>query len=380
MGNLYICSEFFAGLLPFASSVINALPAEGNCAIFVCTPQCDYRKTITWPAANCIFIDFPRHKVQQLGFRLYPRPLLKAISTLCRSHQVKLIHLLTEDTSLAMYLPWLKRKSPVLYTVHDLFPHPAIYKNVFAQLATYLLGKKRVNYLIKHTDNLITSSLAQYDWLVKNFPTKQIFFHNFPTLLTKSIAEGTVAVPELINVPEYILFFGRIEQYKGLEILYEAYLQHEPLRQRTLVIAGSGHIYFERQPEQEQNVIFINRYIEDGEIKSLFAKAACIVFPYTSATQSGVLSLAFYFRVPAVVSTVPFLQELIEENVTGFSFDVQTPDTLGPKLIEIQNLDLRSVAAAGYEHYFKSYDAAALRNQLQQAYYALYHKPTHHIK
>ncbi|AMJ67850.1 glycosyltransferase family 4 protein [Hymenobacter sp. PAMC 26628] len=368
---LYVCSEFYAGLLPFATSIVNIMQEEGNYGIFVCTPQCDYRKTITSPPANCEFIDFPRHKLQQLRFRLYPHPLLRAIDRLCQEQRIEVIHLLTEDTALALHLSRLRRYGKVLYAVHDLFPHPAKYRNAVARFVRELLVKQRVGYLIRRADNLVTCSRTQYEWMAANFPAKRVFFHDFPTLVTNSIAQGTEGVCELKETAGYILFFGRIEQYKGIELLYDAYLRNDDLRRQPLVIAGSGHVYFERDVAKEQNVIFINRYIEDGEVKDLFSKAACVVFPYTTATQSGVLSLAFYFRVPAVVSGIPFLQELITEGVTGFSFSLEEPGALAEKLREVRAHDPAAVTTAAYQHYALSYDGAALKNQLLRIYGAL---------
>ncbi|OGX91927.1 glycosyltransferase family 4 protein [Hymenobacter coccineus] len=372
---LYVCSEFYAGMLPFATSIVNAMPAATTYGVFVCTPQCDYRQTIQLPPSHCVFIDFPANKLTGLLAKLYPAQLLRAIEHTCRTQGIDLIHLLTEDTSLAYYLGRLEKLAPVLYTVHDLFPHPAQHRHALAWAMRHFLVKKRVDYLLAHATNLITCSKTQYEWMVKHFPEKRIFSHAFPTLVTNSITEGTAVVPELVDVPNYTLFFGRIEKYKGLEVLYDAYLKTNSLQQQPLVIAGSGHIYFDRQLEQEQNIIFINRYINDNEIKQLFSKAHCIVFPYTSATQSGVLSLAFYFQVPAVVSNIPFLQELVEEGVTGFLFDSTDSDALGQKLVHIQTEDLSKVMSRGYENYTEFYGVSALKNQLQQAYDMLSFSP-----
>lgn len=71
-----------------------------------------------------------------------------------------------------------------------------------------------------------------------------------------------------------------------------------------------GTLPFERAVG-EINVIMINRYIKDTEIRYMYEQAACVVYPYISATQSGVLSLAFYFRTPTLTSDVPFFVVLL---------------------------------------------------------------------
>lgn len=77
-----------------------------------------------------------------------------------------------------------------------------------------------------------------------------------------------------------------------------------------LVIAGNGTLPFERAVG-EINVVMMNRYIKDTEIRYMYEQAACVVYPYISATQSGVLSLAFYFRTPTLTSDVPFFVVLL---------------------------------------------------------------------
>lgn len=64
-----------------------------------------------------------------------------------------------------------------------------------------------------------------------------------------------------------------------------------------------------------------NRYIADEEIRNLYEGAACVVYPYYSATQSGVLSLAFYFETPVICSDIPFFKAIIEKSQSGILFD-----------------------------------------------------------
>lgn len=77
--------------------------------------------------------------------------------------------------------------------------------------------------------------------------------------------------------------------------MYNAFTESAEISDKyDLVIAGSVQISFERK-SNEQHVTFINRYILDEEVRYLYEHAACVVYPYISATQSGVLSIAYYF-------------------------------------------------------------------------------------
>jgi len=127
-------------------------------------------------------------------------------------------------------------------------------------------------------------------------------------------------VAELKDVPDgYILFFGTVQLYKGVHLLYDAYIHHPELNSRPLVVAGAGTAYFKR--ENDDNAIFINRFMEDSELRDLFSRAAVVVYPYISATQSGVTSIASYFGKPMVLSDLPFFKQTCDgsEGVEFFS-------------------------------------------------------------
>ena len=115
------------------------------------------------------------------------------------------------------------------------------------------------------------------------------------------------------NIKEYILFFGTVDKYKGVDLLVDAYC-NLTCKSLKLVIAGRG---FDIETHNE-NIIRINRFIEDEEVAYLFKKAKFIVYPYRSATMSGVLSLAYYFNKKVLASTIPFFEDNATLNVVLF--------------------------------------------------------------
>jgi glycosyltransferase involved in cell wall biosynthesis len=365
MKKLFICSEFYAGLLPFSATIVNALRDEDTYGIFMCTTTCDYRKAILPNGRNYVFLDFPEGRIKGLLHNIYPKSLLKTIDGICKVNNIQQIHLLTEDSSLALHIHNLKKRAKVHYTVHDLFFHEKVYKNILSWLLRTLLVKMRVTYLIKHTDNLVTCSKYQFDWMQQNFLNKHIYYHNFPTLVTDTIKLGEAQVPELKGIENYILFFGQVEQYKGIDILYNAYINDKTsIPKRRLVIAGKGHIYFERDLNNENGVIFINRYINDDEIKNLFSDAFCVVFPYISGTQSGILSLPYYFKTPSLVSDIPFFKQLIIDNLTSINFDNDDPASLMQKIADLDPAKRLNLINEAYAFYLRIYDQKALKQQL----------------
>lgn len=370
---LYVCSEFFAGMLPFGASIVNAMSLSGLdvYGIFVSTTQCNYKSVISSEEkSKFIFINSPINKLGRGIFRIFSLPVIFAIIKLCKRHRIDCIHLLTEDTGIAQYSYLLKALFPNLrfyYTVHDLVPHESTVKSNKALIRT-LLVDKRVDYLIRSNSNLITSSKDQYNSLVRSYPEKKIHYHSFPTLVTEAITSGTGITSELCDVENYILFFGRIEFYKGVHLLYEAYINNDDLKKHPLVIAGSGLIYFERNIDKESNVFFVNRYITDSEIRNLFSKARCVVYPYISATQSGVLSIANYFKVPTIASDISFFSNLIDHKNNGLLFKQGDKQDLAVKLRLVGTMDVSVMVERGFKNYLEVYDNSSLVKQLEQIY------------
>ena len=112
----------------------------------------------------------------------------------------------------------------------------------------------------------------------------------------------------------------------------------------------------------------INRYIKDSEVAYLYKNARCVVYPYISATQSGVLSLAFYYNVPVIASDVPFFQEIIGHSNTGILFRTGNVDDLSDKLMKILQIDSSAMKQYQKKYYKKVYDSETMKKQLLKIY------------
>ena len=129
---------------------------------------------------------------------------------------------------------------------------------------------------------------------------------------------------------KYILFFGFIRQYKGLDILLDA-VADSRIKDAGIKLIVAGEFYGERAPYDEQiannkiedRIHLFTEFIPNDEIRYYFSAADLIVQPYRSATQSGITQVAYHFEKPMVVTNVGGLAEVIADNRTGF---VTTPD------------------------------------------------------
>jgi len=119
--------------------------------------------------------------------------------------------------------------------------------------------------------------------------------------------------------PLRLLFLGRIQSYKGLDLLVGAYerLVAEG-HAATLTIAGFGELGDLRERiEALPGISLNNRWIPHGEIAGLLGAADAVVLPYVEASQSGVLPAAFAAGLTAVVTPVGGLAEQVDHEVNG---------------------------------------------------------------
>lgn len=143
-------------------------------------------------------------------------------------------------------------------------------------------------------------------------------YTHFGEKLSRSDTESSLG---LLPGKKNLLFFGLIREYKGLDILLEAFSQLDDSYQ--LIIAGEPYGSFEKYqrlidacPGKERIRIY-PEYIRDSEVKRWFSAADVVVLPYRSATQSGVSSVSYHFEVPMIVTAVGGLEEAIGGRGTG---------------------------------------------------------------
>ena len=124
----------------------------------------------------------------------------------------------------------------------------------------------------------------------------------------------------------YMLFFGLVRAYKGLDWLIEAFAD-ERLRRYPVRLVVAGEFY--EQKEQylqliqakglEHEVIVHDSFVPDDRVKDYFNASDLIVQPYKSATQSGVTQIAYHFEKPMLVTNVGGLEEIVPDGKVGYA-------------------------------------------------------------
>lgn len=157
-----------------------------------------------------------------------------------------------------------------------------------------------------------------------------------------------------------VLFIGRIESYKGVEYLINAfYILKNKKIEFELTIAGRGNIekYFNKHP-LENNLKLINKWLSEEEIDELCENADFVVLPYIDGTQSGIVAKAQAVGRPVIITNVGGLPEQIIDNITGIIIAPRSAKELSEKiefLLENKKV-LSKMSVAAYELYREKYN------------------------
>ena len=161
-----------------------------------------------------------------------------------------------------------------------------------------------------------------------SFTEKRVVYIPHPIYDTYGEKTGRDASLKYLNLPtdkRYILFFGFVRKYKGLDILLEA-LTDVDVRALNLTLLVAGEFYDDAQTYRDyinlhqlaDNVIIKSDFIASDAVRYYFGAADAVVQPYRTATQSGISQMAYHFETPMIVTNVGGLSEIIPNGKVGF--------------------------------------------------------------
>ncbi len=201
-------------------------------------------------------------------------------------------------------------------------------------------------WFLKGSDGHLVMCRAVADDLLKLSPGAKFIerqhplYTHFGRKLPREEAEARLG---LLPGKRNLLFFGLIRDYKGLDILLEAFANLPEDYQ--LIVAGEPYGSFDKYRKiiqeripggadgaQSRVRLFLN-YVKDSEVAVYFSAADLCVLPYRSATQSGISSVSYHFGVPMVVTDVGGLRETIGERGTGIVARECTPECVRQEIV-----------------------------------------------
>lgn len=233
-------------------------------------------------------------------------------------------------------------KTRCVALVHNMIPHePNILDKLFAPYFVksqdaFVALSESVLKDIEKIENKITNHQSPITNRPKAFSPHPIYDH-YGERMTKA------AACKALNLPadkQYMLFFGLVRAYKGLDLLLDAFgMVKDQLPDLQLIIAGEFYEDEDKYRAQiaslglTDRVIIRNEFIPDDDLRKYFGAADLIVQPYKTATQSGVTQVAFHFEKPMLVTNVGGLGEIVHDHQMGYACEPK-PEAIAADLLD----------------------------------------------
>ena len=194
-------------------------------------------------------------------------------------------------------------------------------------------------------------------------------FENFGKAVPRDEACRKIGINPAEN---YTLFFGLIRDYKGLDLLLEAWAKWLPEGGKLLI---AGEFYASREKYialierlgLQNRVVLHDRFIADDDVKYYFSAADCLVLPYRTATQSGVTQIAYNFSLPMIVTRVGGLPEIVPDGRVGLVCEPDA-DSIATAMQQIYSGDMLSAMRENFTEERKRFSWAAMCDKLEEVY------------
>lgn len=169
---------------------------------------------------------------------------------------------------------------------------------------------------------------------------------------SKKEARNNLGLPADIKL---VLFFGFIKPYKGVDYLIDACpILKEKYGNgiRVLIVGdvyGDSTPYYDRISNSgaEDIITFDNGFVPDSKVEEYFLASDLLALPYLSATQSGIIQIAYNYDLPVVTTEVGGLPEVVHDGVTGFLVPTEDSVKLAEATIRFFDENLASTLSKG---------------------------------
>ena len=227
----------------------------------------------------------------------------------------------------------LGKKYKKMFICHNVFPHER-----------FPLDKLLTKAVLKKADYFIVHAKSDGDDLLSIKPNAQFRQNPHPTYHAFQVRNLSKeqARQELHKTQEekLLLFFGFVREYKGLKHLLQAMpIIRQQLENVKLMVVGAfgsdkeDYLTIIREHHLEQNIEVIDGYTPDHEVEKYFAGCDLVVLPYESATQSGIVQIAYGFEKPVIVTNVGGLPDVVIDGKTGYIVPSQQPKALAEAIV-----------------------------------------------
>lgn len=263
------------------------------------------------------------------------------------------------------------KNTKVIAILDNIIPHEKrFYDKPFTNYFTKIID----GYVVM--SNEVMSDLVSVDKLKPSILTPHPIFDNFGNGVDKTLACENLGLDPSVH---YLLFFGFIREYKGLDLLLKAFSAHD-LKKYNLKLIIAGEYYTSKdkylnliaQYDLADRVYNFDRFIPDEEVKYFFCASDLLILPYRHATQSGVAQIAMHFDRPVIVTDVGSLSETVINGETGYVIK-PNPQEIAKAIIKFYEGEATATFSKQIQRYKKKYSWGALVNSILYIYEKITH-------
>lgn len=250
------------------------------------------------------------------------------------------------------------KHTQILFVCHNVFPHER-----------FPMDRWLTKVTLKQGNSYIVQSKADEEDLKTIIDNPRFARTVHPTYNAFKFEDMTKQKGrELLRLSaekKVLLFFGFVREYKGLKHLIRALpFVRKQLDDVTLLIVGDfgdeKQVYLDLiQSCRVGDLLEIHDgYIPDKEVEKYFAASDLVVLPYESATQSGIVQIAYGFEKPVIVTNVGGLPDVVTDGKTGYVVEAQNPEKLAEAIVRyfLEDKEAEFKDGVGKEAYRFSWD------------------------
>ncbi len=220
-----------------------------------------------------------------------------------------------------------KNSIPVIAWVDNIYPHDSI---IFQKILS--------SFFVRSFDRFLVMSNSVRDILIEDFNISKCQIVNSPhpiynvfgKKIDKKTARQKIGIKQIekkmpLNKNRYILFFGLVRKYKGLDLLLDV-MALDMILSLNIKLIIAGEFYHSKESYLKKinllgikdRVIIHDFYIHNDDVSHYFSASDLIVQPYLSATQSGVSMIAYNFDKPMLLTNVGGLSDYVNHGIDGY--------------------------------------------------------------
>lgn len=226
----------------------------------------------------------------------------------------------------------LNKKIKILAITDNIIPHEKRFGDFFL-----------TKYFVSSCDAFVTLSASVLEDLThftksknKKF-TPHPIYDTFGEKIDKSVAKKNL---ELNINDKYLLFFGFVRKYKGLDLMLHA-MSDQRIKDLGIKLIVAGEFYDNidfyldliNELDIDSNIILKSDFIEERDVKNYFCASDMITQTYRTATQSGVTQIAYHFERPMLVTDVGGLAEIVPHKKVGY-VTTQEPKIIADAIVD----------------------------------------------